>query len=415
MFEPSQWLLYMICKNNLYLMFTKRDWIKLILEAECHSATYLLYDRLTKKNSKTNNCPEYLLEQLHSYYLLNGQRNVILLRQAAGIIKLLNSHGVNALVLKGAALVEIAYEDLGQRKIGDLDLLIDFDDAQRAVEILSSHNMVTSVCTNRAIFTEHHHLPVMYAKNGLAIELHWSIFPVCMIKEADGKEITKKIMAEARSFKLNGIEAKTLSIEHMIIHLCVHAAGQHLCNEGIMKFYDISQLLAISGDHIDWCKLYEDSEEFGVIKAVILGLIVSERLLHCCIPKEFKQRAKAYEPSEDIIEWACEKVLSHRLPRRLRDAVRIERVMKVGINHIFTKAVEHIANMPRNKKLSNMPRNKKLSNMPGNKKSSIVIYLLFNAISSLYGFVCVFTRMLSSTGTLRKQVHKDKALVEWFQ
>lgn len=74
---------------------------------------------------------------LQAIYELNYERNQKLKREALDVIRVLNSQGIQPVLLKGiAGLLTGVYEDDGERIIGDIDLLVEKFELAKVLELL---------------------------------------------------------------------------------------------------------------------------------------------------------------------------------------------------------------------------------------------------------------------------------------
>src|SRR5665213_2146385 len=80
--------------------------------------------------------PPAIAEELASRARRIVRRNLILTGEAVRLQQLLSSAGIPALVLKGAALAQLAYGSLDIKQTRDLDLLVPPDRAEAALQIL---------------------------------------------------------------------------------------------------------------------------------------------------------------------------------------------------------------------------------------------------------------------------------------
>ena len=77
---------------------------------------------------------------LEAIYELNCQHNQKLKKEALTAVRILNSEGVQPVLLKGiAGLLAGLYKDDGERIIGDIDLMIDQSELVKVVELLIGH------------------------------------------------------------------------------------------------------------------------------------------------------------------------------------------------------------------------------------------------------------------------------------
>ena len=64
------------------------------------------------------------LADVQPYYMETWKRGERLLRVLGSVIRLLDAAGIETLLIKGAALAPLYYQDAGVRWLGDLDLLV---------------------------------------------------------------------------------------------------------------------------------------------------------------------------------------------------------------------------------------------------------------------------------------------------
>ena len=100
------------------------DWEQVVHMASVHLVTPSLYWELAQKDLLPD-LPTDLRDYLETLFELNGDRNNALRRQALELVRLLNSLGVEPVLLKGiAGLLTDLYDAPGIRVIGDLDILV---------------------------------------------------------------------------------------------------------------------------------------------------------------------------------------------------------------------------------------------------------------------------------------------------
>ncbi|MDX9881096.1 MAG: nucleotidyltransferase family protein [Prolixibacteraceae bacterium] len=82
--------------------------------------------------------PQELVSHLQMVYDLNLKRNTAILGQIDKINRLFATSGIGPIYLKGAANILDLYEDLGERMLGDIDLLVSDDEFLPAVKLLKN-------------------------------------------------------------------------------------------------------------------------------------------------------------------------------------------------------------------------------------------------------------------------------------
>ena len=117
--------------------------------------------------------PTDLVDYMKDIINLNRDRNTKILQQAKELNRLLNDNGVRPIFLKGTGnLLEGLYKDLGERMVGDIDLLFTKKDLQNAIKILKSHGYYNPDDPLNH-FPGHLHYPRMVKEGHIAaVEIH---------------------------------------------------------------------------------------------------------------------------------------------------------------------------------------------------------------------------------------------------
>ena len=92
-----------------------------------------------KINKTEIKAPEDVKEYIEQIYLINQNRNRKLIAELREIGEVLNSNKINFVYIKGAALLIKGFYKEFDRMIGDIDLLVEFNDFNKAVKILKDY------------------------------------------------------------------------------------------------------------------------------------------------------------------------------------------------------------------------------------------------------------------------------------
>ncbi|MEZ4793708.1 MAG: nucleotidyltransferase family protein [Gelidibacter sp.] len=148
------------------------DWEAVVTVASKHLVLPAVYCRLHQK-SLLSYLPEELNLYLEELTQLNRDRNRTLLAEAQQISKLLESNQINHVFIKGMALLAGNYfEDLGERMIGDIDILVASTDLDNAFELLVNEGYSKFVEFNYEVKNYRHRPRQISEKRLAAIELH---------------------------------------------------------------------------------------------------------------------------------------------------------------------------------------------------------------------------------------------------
>lgn len=148
------------------------DWENLVKTASRHLVLTTVYCRLKQKNL-LNYLPKDLQKYLEELTSINRNRNKKLIQEAQILVNILDHHNIQYVFIKGMAmLLGGYYKDLGERMIGDFDILVTEKDLEKTFDIFKKEGYDKLVKFNykRPNFR---HLPRQIDEHKLAaIELH---------------------------------------------------------------------------------------------------------------------------------------------------------------------------------------------------------------------------------------------------
>jgi len=181
--------------------------------------------------------------------------NALLMKSLTTILELLEAEGTPVIVLKGAALCQTLYPDVGLRPMRDIDLLLSKEDVQHAHTFLQKNGFHTY---SAVMPDDHFHLPPLYQDiDGvqICVELHHDLFPSCppyysAISFAG-------LYRDAIAFDAGGVMGYMFAIEEMLYHLYEHGFHPPLTYEPykLISVADIVGLVEKEVSTIDWAKV----------------------------------------------------------------------------------------------------------------------------------------------------------------
>ena len=132
------------------------------------------YCRLEQRQMLSS-IPKDLALYMQELSSINRNRNHTLISEIKVIIQAFNTNNINYVLLKGAALLMGNYfEDLGERMVGDVDILVSSDDITKAYQLIIDLGYKQSKYFNYEV-NNFRHLPRQFTSDKLAvIELHKS-------------------------------------------------------------------------------------------------------------------------------------------------------------------------------------------------------------------------------------------------
>jgi hypothetical protein len=193
-----------------------------------------------KRSGLLPELPSDLVEYMEEFTSLNRDRNSLIINQAYEISGLLNQHGIVPIFLKGVGhLLDGLYEDIGERQVGDIDILVEESEMVRAARILISEGYVASWNFDPNIIKIHRHYPrLLNNDRTAAVEIHRQVFMSSFNKTNDIGFITR----EGRMLNIPH-HAIVMSNQHQIVHniLNVQINDKGYCTAKIFlrQIYDL--------------------------------------------------------------------------------------------------------------------------------------------------------------------------------
>jgi hypothetical protein len=270
------------------------DWEHLSHQALFLGLAPLLYDAFRRNGLETvSSTVENTLRQA---YYDTASLNLLAMNDLAIAVRALAAFGVPTIVLKGAALVQVLYENLALRPMVDVDLLVPFDSLPPALEALAALGYIVQQpfpfkdesgwCWNEIMLLKP-------GTGGTVLELHWHLL--------DNPYYAQKIPTGAylfpRSLPLN-IESETaqmLAPEDQLLHLCIHNLFHHL-GQLYRTGADIAFLLTKFGDQIDWDHLLNLAIDSQMILALESTLSQAANQWYAPVPKNVLAELSTLQP-----------------------------------------------------------------------------------------------------------------------
>jgi hypothetical protein len=149
------------------------DWDLLVKSSSQLGVMTSVFCRL-KQKKLTNYLPKELYTYFDEITEINRNRNQTLLSQTIEISCLLDKHKISHVFIKGIALLAMdCYKNLGERLIGDIDILIDPAQIYKAEQILLECSYESAKLTVFGQHKKHRHLPrLIHPERIGAVEIH---------------------------------------------------------------------------------------------------------------------------------------------------------------------------------------------------------------------------------------------------
>jgi len=233
-------------KSDPYLLKTTLqdenfNWDDIVKIGSRHLVLPAIYCRL-KEKQLLNYLPEDLVQYLEKIATINRNRNLGILNEIQEISELFNKHQINHVFLKGTALVAgNYYNDIAERMVGDIDVLVASNQVQKAYELMQTINYnKPEEIRLRATLFESRHLPRLAKKTALAaVEIHKKVLKKPYFDYLNPSEILKnKNISQGISIP----NSKDL-LAHNILNLQINDQGSYYNNINFRMAYDTIAIL----------------------------------------------------------------------------------------------------------------------------------------------------------------------------
>jgi len=220
------------------------------------------------------------------------------LRQQAAFRELADAvapMGIQLMVLKGLHLATSVYPSAGLREMADIDLLVRPDDLQAVTQMATRLGYAHAA---GSIGDALHHLPPL-TRNNIAFELHYQLLPPTAACPPKTTGLFDRSQPVGTSANVVG-----LCPEDLIVHICVHAAGNHVLEMGLRPLCDLQAIVQQSRSQIDWPTVVARAAEWRCQRSVMLMLLLARDHLGVPIPSSVFTSAPGSLPSADLLDVA---------------------------------------------------------------------------------------------------------------
>ena len=209
-------------------------------------------------------------ESLQADYIKTAAQNALRYSELGKALDVLRVSGVRVALLKGAAMAEPIYGNVGLRPMGDVDLLIpkaQITLSREALETMGYLPEMTREARPGLGLEFENELALIHPDTRMALELHWHLLDSPFYQES----ITEQALwQEVAAFDFDGRAVEALKPEAMLVHVATHWVLHHRGNR-LAWLYDIDQLVRRLGDALCWPRVGDLAVEWNLV----LGLQVA--------------------------------------------------------------------------------------------------------------------------------------------
>lgn len=311
--------------------FEKINYDNIIVVASNHLMIPALYMRL-KKNGLLNLCDKEFTDYIKYIYNLNKSRNKDLLEELKELSMIYVKNKIDHVFLKGSAyLANEIFEDIGERMIGDIDVLVAKSDYNKSIKLSKEFGYTTNTTF---IFDSKHYPRMTHPKKLFALEIHNKLLKENNKLLNPESFLNKKVKLESDIY----IPNKNDKILHTIYNHQINDFGNLNATISYRALYDISAF-ELKFDNFVECKYLNNffliSDYMGVTKTRLKLNIVEKVYLF-----RFKSKIK-YRLFNLIDNIICKQI--NDTPVRIYNFYRIFISSKYR-SYLFKKISEYCRN-----------------------------------------------------------------------
>jgi len=266
-----------VVKKNIFEDFSPQHILKI---QKVYDLIPLIYKIINADIQLKHITPRPLYDMMQAVYFSQLRRCLHQYNHLSNILQELDSAEVPVMLIKGFALSEVIYNDIGVRPMSDIDLLVPYNDFKSAEKVLkrAGYNEVVNKKFSGPIAQHAFHSQFAKKENGLQIilELHHDLSN--KTHPFNAEHYWRR--AVQHSFGQN--KALIMEPNDLLVYLSLHAC-RHNFNR-ILWLCDIAQVMVIYKNLLDWKSLVKISQESKSNIAIFYSIYLVHHLFNIQIP-----------------------------------------------------------------------------------------------------------------------------------
>lgn len=247
------------------------EWLQIVnvdtLEAGTNRMFPLLYAKL-----KEYNIDHPLMNTFKGIYRQTWYKNQMTFHQIIPLLKAFKDAGIDAIVLKGAALTVLYYKDLGLRHMNDFDLMISPLDVKKALTVLQTLGYMP-IDSRWELFDDKRHYFInshgfRHPNIKQDFDLIWHLLP-----ENCGMNDDDALWQHMQPIDINHFPTNTLDATDHLMHTCVHGLKWNFL---VPIRWVADAKIIIDQNEIEWKRLIGEVQK----RKVVLSTLQALRYLH---------------------------------------------------------------------------------------------------------------------------------------
>jgi len=258
------------------------DWSYILNIAQKAKVAPLFYNCL-QELGYADRLPAETKRKLQQIVHQNGLRNLLYYQELKNILISFKALEIETIVLKGAVLAEVIWQNVSLRHMWDIDLLVREKDLVGSEKKLLEMGYISSEPLHpKDWFKNNQHLPPFCnPRNGVITELHTDI-----TTPKNRFLLMPETWGRAWPIKLSGADTFMLCPDDLIIHLCIHLAYMDHMVGKLRNLTDIAKILEFYKTDFSWEWIVRRAYERDFVSYMYYPLFLAKEILNADIEEE---------------------------------------------------------------------------------------------------------------------------------
>jgi hypothetical protein len=214
------------------------------------------------RNLQRHGVKDPVMERLKGVYRYYLYKNEILMHRIGTLLAAFEDAGINTMVLKGAALIQLYYRESSLRPMLDADVLVHAQQAEQAMELLTGLRWKSVRHSQPKMRIPIVHSTPFEDGGGRQVDLHWHLFWECFNANDDDD-----YWENAIPIQIGGVQTLALNPTDQLLHTCWHGARWNEVPP-IRWIADAMAILGASAAEIEWPSLLKKAQRHHIVMPV---------------------------------------------------------------------------------------------------------------------------------------------------
>lgn len=274
-----------------------KEWRSLVDVQQLDSVSNRLLT-LVYYNLKNSGLTSTEFQVCKSTYRHTWVDNQILFHEFFKVMKLFNDADIQAITLKGAAQCMGYYHDIGARVMGDIDILLPYNQAVSAVKLLLAEgwkfkDIQPEQFNERFLFFRH--AVGMFKSNHVHIDIHWHLST-----DTCNTGIEAKLFDATWGATFEGHTVRLLAPSDQLFHTLIH--GLKFSPEPLIRWVPDALSIILTKSALDWDRLLELAKQARLSYPIFIGLQYLDTNFALPIPVQIMQQLEKIATNAEEIK-----------------------------------------------------------------------------------------------------------------